>query len=175
MVLVMDDELVERVEVAASRPLDQPQVALAGRIDGPLDGLRELFHGCGVKPPPAAESSMRQARQTGAPSKPAHRPPTAGSEPLGHDAHHGWRAAQVWQLDRAPAGAACNGTACTSPRTGEAATPPGALDRRAACYRRRRDPHGAEVAEQADATVSKTVEGNLVRVQIPASAPLSLT
>ncbi len=29
----------------------------------------------------------------------------------------------------------------------------------------------AEVAEQADATVSKTVEGNLVRVQIPASAP----
>ena len=32
--------------------------------------------------------------------------------------------------------------------------------------------HGAEVAEQADATVSKTVEGNLVRVQLPASAPI---
>ena len=29
----------------------------------------------------------------------------------------------------------------------------------------------AEVAEQADATVSNTVEGNLVRVQVPASAP----
>lgn len=29
----------------------------------------------------------------------------------------------------------------------------------------------AEVAEPADATVSNTVEGNLVRVQIPASAP----
>jgi hypothetical protein len=29
----------------------------------------------------------------------------------------------------------------------------------------------AEVAELADATVSNTVGGNLVRVQIPASAP----
>jgi hypothetical protein len=32
-------------------------------------------------------------------------------------------------------------------------------------------PTQAEVAEPADATVSNTVEGNLVRVQIPASAP----
>ncbi len=31
----------------------------------------------------------------------------------------------------------------------------------------------AEVAEQADATVSKTVEGNLIRVRVPASAPQS--
>jgi hypothetical protein len=31
--------------------------------------------------------------------------------------------------------------------------------------------HPAEVAEPVDATVSNTVEGNLIRVQIPASAP----
>ena len=33
----------------------------------------------------------------------------------------------------------------------------------------------AEVAEQADATVSNTVEGNLVRVQVPASAPQAVS
>src|SRR6266566_2746156 len=45
----------------------------------------------------------------------------------------------------------------------------------APCYdwpgRRHRARPPAEVAELADATVSNTVEGNLVRVQIPPSAP----
>ena len=34
------------------------------------------------------------------------------------------------------------------------------------------NPDDAEVAEQADASVSKTDEGNLVRVRLPLSAPI---